>query len=86
MLVGAAPAAADLLPMLLGLGYAALTFDAPAETLALTTLAAADSLLMRPDIRPELIGLMGFGPGAWASARARGRRPTLPAAHPRRGF
>jgi hypothetical protein len=59
----------------LGQGYAVLTFEAADGALAPTTLAAADSLLMRPDIRPELIGLLGIGEGAWAAAFAGARAP-----------
>ena len=59
----------------LGQGYAVLTFEAADGALAPTALAAADSLLMRPDIRPELIGLLGLGEGAWAAAFAGARAP-----------
>ena len=60
---------------LLGLGFAVLTFDAPTGHLAAALLAAADSLLMRPDVRPEMIGLLGFGQGAWAAAYTAARAP-----------
>jgi hypothetical protein len=67
--------AAEFLRFLLPLGMAVLTFEAPDTGLAQTALAAADSLLMRADIRPELIGLLGLGAGAWAAARAAARAP-----------
>lgn len=57
------------------LGYAALTFEAEDSRLAPTALAAADSLLMRPDIRADLIGLLGFREGAWVAALAAARVP-----------
>jgi hypothetical protein len=60
---------------LLGLGLAVLTFDAPGAGLQAAAQAAADSLLMRPDIRPELIGLLGVGASAWAAALAAARAP-----------
>jgi hypothetical protein len=87
VLVGDVPGE-DLPHFILGLGCAVLTFDAPGAALAQAALAAADSLLMRPDIRPEFIGLLGFGPGAWAAAFVAARAPEtgfvvlVPGSHP----
>jgi hypothetical protein len=78
----------DLPYFLLGQGYAVLTFEAGEASLAAAALAAADSLLMRPDIRPEAIGLLGLGPGAWAAAFVAARAPEtgfvvlVPGSHP----
>lgn len=64
-----------LIQTLIDLGYAVLTFDAPVSDVAAALLASADSLLMRPDIRPEAIGLLGFGAGAWAAGLTAARAP-----------
>ena len=69
---------AQLPDFLVGLGYAVLTFDEQGAGLApaaLAALAATDSLLMRPDIRADLIGLLGLGGGAWVAALAAARVP-----------
>jgi hypothetical protein len=66
---------APLTDFLADSGYAVLTFDEPGAGLAAAALAAADSLLMRPDIRADVIGLLGLGEGAWVAAFAAARVP-----------
>ncbi len=68
----------DLTPLLrlaLDHGYAVFSFEPASAGLAPTALAAADSLLMRPDIRADVIGLVGYGAGAWVAAFAAARVP-----------
>ena len=60
---------------LTALGFAVLTFDAGERDLPAALMAAADSLLMRPDINPERIGLLGLEAGAWAAGYVAARAP-----------